>query len=371
MTTEAFQANIVLDDPESAPAHDGPVAKLFTPMLTEARDWVFVKFTLTIFATVYPLAAVLFVHFRWWIAALYIVMIMRWNGPVTLMLHNTSHRNLFRKPAWLNYIIPVLITPFFGNPPFTYYGHHIGMHHPENNLEDDLSCTMRFQRDSFLHFVQYFARFVFLGIFEVNNYLVKKKRGRMMVFFLIGELGFYALCGSLAYFVSAPATFVVFVLPVIVMRFGMMTGNWGQHAFLNPDMPDSGLGNSITCINSGYNKTCFNDGYHIGHHLDSRMHWTDMPGEFRTNLHKYAEADAVVFRGVDFFIVSFALWFGRYKWLASKYVQIGPRELSEEEIIAKLKSRVKPLVRDLAALEAEKEARRKARRADRGLALSA
>ena len=35
------------------------------------------------------------------------------------------------------------------------------MHHVENNLPDDLSSTMRYQRDSFLHFLVYFGRFFF------------------------------------------------------------------------------------------------------------------------------------------------------------------------------------------------------------------
>jgi fatty acid desaturase len=353
--------SIELDDPEQAPPHDGLLARMFTPLLSESRDWVFVRFSLTIVCVVYPLATYLFLHFNWWVALVYAIIVGRWNGPVTLMLHNTSHRNLFRR-GWLNYFIPIFITPFFGNPSFTYYGHHIGMHHPENNLEDDLSSTMPYQRDSFLHFLHYFARFAFLGLFEVNKYLFGKKRGRMAYMFLLGELGFYAMCAALARYVDARATFVVFIFPVIVMRFGMMTGNWGQHAFLNPERPDSGLGNSITCINAGYNKTCFNDGYHIGHHLDSRMHWTEMPNEFRKNLKVYADADAIVFRGVDFFIVSLALWAKRYRWLASKYVQIGERDLSEDEIIAKMKSRLLPVKRNAEQIKQQKQARRLERR---------
>ena len=35
-------------------------------------------------------------------------------------------------------------------------------------------------------------------------------------------------------------------------------------AFIDQDRPDVPYVNSITCINTHYNTTCFNDGYHIG-----------------------------------------------------------------------------------------------------------
>ena len=70
---------------------------------------------------------------------------------------------------------------------------------------------------------------------------------------------------------------VAFAFPTFAVRFLMMVGNWGQHAFVNPARKNDGLANAITCINSGYNQRCFNDGYHIGHHLKANRHWTEMP----------------------------------------------------------------------------------------------
>ena len=41
------------------------------------------------------------------------------------------------------------------------------MHHAEDNMREDLSSTIRFQRDSFLHFLVYFSRFFFLASIEL------------------------------------------------------------------------------------------------------------------------------------------------------------------------------------------------------------
>lgn len=356
---------LTITDPKSSPVDpNGIWGKLFGRLVVDPRDLVFVRLSSLLFLTVMPLAVLQFFHFRWYIAVVYLAIVFKYNGPVTLMLHNTSHRVLFRHMKFLNDFIPLMITPFHGNPPFTYYGHHIGMHHPENNLENDLSSTMRFQRDSFLHFAAYFGRFFFFGLIELPLYLAKHKRYRLIWRTLAGELGFYVLAAVLWRF-NWQATLVVLIAPWMIMRFGMMAGNWGQHAFVDSTRPESPYGNSITCINGGYNQACFNDGYHIGHHLFPQMHWTEMPVEFEKNKEKYGKEDAIVFRGIDFFLISFLLWFGAYKFLASRYVQLGETKLSEEEIIAKMKSRLVPIIRDKAELDRKREEAKKARRAAR------
>ena len=119
-----------------------------------------------------------------------------------------------------------------------------------------------------------------------------------------------------------------------------MAGNWGQHAFIDATDPANSYKNSLTCINTGYNKLCFNDGYHIGHHLRPSMHWTEMPEEFQKNIEKYKENGAVIFKEIDFFVVWFLLVTKNYKYLASKYVDLNEQFKSQDEIIAFLKKRV-------------------------------
>jgi fatty acid desaturase len=260
-----------------------------------------------------------------------------------LMLHNTSHRPLFRpRYRWLNLYIPWVLGPFFGETPETYFAHHLGMHHPENNLEDDLSSTMRYRRDHFGDFLRYFFRFFFMGIYELCGYLRRKNRGRLAWRALLGEAAFLVPVTVLL-FVSWRPTLVVFVVPFLVARFGMMAGNWGQHAFIDPTRLGNSYASSITCINTPYNRRCFNDGYHIGHHVKANRHWTEMPEDFEKNRATYAREEAIVFDGLDFFQVWFLLMIGRYDKLAGRVVSLDGRRRSEEEIVALLRSRTAPI----------------------------
>ena len=88
---------------------------------------------------------------------------------------------------------------------------------------------------------------------------------------------------------------MAFVVPYLLIRIMMMVGNWGQHAFIDPSRPGDSYANSITCINGAYNARCFNDGYHIGHHVKQNRHWSEMPKDFEDNLAKYQAEGCIVF----------------------------------------------------------------------------
>ena len=107
---------------------------------------------------------------------------------------------------------------------------------------------------------------------------------------IIGESSFYLMCAAGLY-LRPMATLVVFVVPFVTIRFLMMAGNWGQHAFVDRDEPDNDFKSSITCINSRYNRRCYNDGYHIIHHIKPTMHFAEMDVEFEENRALYGEIE--------------------------------------------------------------------------------
>jgi fatty acid desaturase len=289
---------------------------------------------------VVPTGIVLFVPggFHWWLAALHLALVVYFLGPFVLMLHNTSHRRLFKRPwSWANNYIPWVLGPFFGESPETYFAHHVGMHHAENNLDEDISTTLPYVRDSAVDFARYFLRFFFVGIFELATYFVRKRRRSLFLRTVIGESVFLIGVAALA-FVDWRATLVVFVVPFCVVRFAMMAGNWAQHAFVDRADPANSYKNSITCINAVYNRRCFNDGYHIGHHVKATRHWTEMPEDFQRNLPTYAAEGAIVFSGVDFFVVWMMLMVKRYDWLADRVVPLGEPK-PRAEIVALLRER--------------------------------
>ncbi|MEO5675700.1 MAG: fatty acid desaturase [Chitinophagales bacterium] len=329
--------------------HPHLIDRIFLRYLDDERDLPMVYLCLRITFIVIPSAIILFTEFfqgwQWYAAAgIYLIMVAGYfMGPYVLMLHNTSHRVLFKRKYRLgNLYIPWILGPFFGQSPDTYFGHHVGMHHVENNLEDDISSTMHYQRDSLKSFLFYYSEFIFIGFVELVNYFRFRRRNKLLKKVIRGEFSFFLLCVLLC-FINWQATLFVFIIPFVIVRFAMMAGNWGQHAFIDAATPENNYRNSITCINSVYNRRCFNDGYHIGHHLSPRMHWTEMASDFCANRQHYAEQHAIVFEGIDFFGVWLMLMMKRYDLLAKCFVNIGQVHHSEEELIRFLKSRTRKI----------------------------
>ena len=321
-------------------ARPNPLARF----INDPRDVPFVVLSLAASVIVLPFAAYLFMpgRFRWWLAVAYLAVNMAgFLDRFILMLHNTSHRPLFKKKyQLLDSYIPWVLGPFFGETPETYFAHHIGMHHPENNLSEDLSSTMGYQRDSFRGFLHYYFTFMTRGLADLAKYLTAKKRPVLRVRMLRGEFAFLLVSAALL-FVNWRATLVVFVIPLVVVRFLMMAGNWGQHAFIDASTPEKAYTNSITCLADRYNRRCFNDGYHIGHHVKATRHWTEMPKDFEDNKLRYAQEGAIVFEGVDFFMVWACLMVKNYRGLAKRYVVLDGSPRDEAAIAEMLRSRTK------------------------------
>ena len=323
----------------------GSLDQFFMTYLKDERDLPFIYLMIKLALMFIPTAIILFTidntTWIWWsLAVVYGVGLVIFTGPFTLMLHNTSHRPFFKRAyKWGNRLIPWGLCPFMGQSPDTYFSHHIGMHHAEGNLEPDLSSTMKYQRDNFVDFMKYFLHFLFLGVIQLVMYHKETNKKKFMKKAIVGELSFLFLWAILLYF-NWKATLLVFILPTIIVRFAMMSGNWAQHAFIDAKQPENSYLNSITCINTVYNKKCFNDGYHIGHHLKPHMHWTDMPADFKKNIDKYIAHKSLVFEGIDYFQIWVLLMVKAYGTLAKHVVNIGNNYSSKEEIIALLKKRV-------------------------------
>jgi sterol desaturase/sphingolipid hydroxylase (fatty acid hydroxylase superfamily) len=317
-------------------------------LLNDPRDRPLVRVIVSA-SVILPAAVYLYLpgQFRWWLAIPYwLVWAFVFLDRVTLMLHCTSHRTLFsRRVRWLNAYVPWILGPFYGQTPNTYFSHHVAMHHVEDNLLDDLSSTMRYRRDSVFHWLCYFGRFLLFTGVLLPVYLYRNGRYGLAWRSIVGELGFWMVVAGLA-LLHLEATLVVFIVPVLVVRVLMMAGNWAQHAFVDPDDPANDYRNSVTCINCRYNARCFNDGYHIIHHLQPRKHWTELPGEFESRRAMYGTQDAVVFDGIDFFTVWLHLMLGRRRALARAFVRLpGAPARSDDEVIAFLAHRLQPIGR--------------------------
>lgn len=68
-----------------------------------------------------------------------------------------------------------------------------------------------------------------------------------------------------------------------------------------------------------------------------------MPEDFRKNQDRYAEENAVIFEGIDYFMIWCWLMLKRYDWLAERVVQL-QKEESPVEVMARLRALTKPML---------------------------
>lgn len=336
-----------ITDPIHQPKSYNSLEKFFLQYMKDERDLPFIWLCMKIVFIVIPLAvATFFIEgiVFWIVGGLFLFAQLFFMGPFILMLHNTSHNIFFKREYKTgNRMIPWALCPFMGQSPDTYFSHHIGMHHAENNMEHDDSSTLPYQRDSFFDFMKYFLRFLFFGIFRLVSYHRFRNKNQFVKKAMVGEITFLAVAIILAY-INWKATLLVFVFPLVLVRFLMMSGNWAQHAFIDSNAPENNYLNSITCVNSAYNRRCFNDGYHIGHHLRPHLHWTEMPKDFLKNKDKYAENRALVFEKVDYHMIWAMLMFKRYNSLAKYVVNLNGMYSSEKEIANLMRERTRKFV---------------------------
>jgi len=317
-------------------------------LLNDPRDLPLVR---VILSASLMLPAALYLYwpgrFVWWLAIGYwLVWALVFLDRVTLTLHCTSHRTLFGpRVQWMNFYVPWILGPLYGQTPNTYFAHHIAMHHVEDNLSGDLSTTMLYRRDRFSDWLRYFARFLVLTVVLLPIYLRRTGRRALARRAVTGEIGFWVVVAGLAWW-NLAATVVVFCVPVLVVRALMMAGNWGQHAFIDPGDPANEYRNAVTCINCRYNRRCFNDGYHVVHHLRPGQHWTELPAEFESRREMYGKHDAIVFDGIDFFTVWLYLMLRRWDALARAFVRLpGAPIRSDDQVVALLNERLQPIRR--------------------------
>lgn len=213
-------------------------------------DVVMITHLFLYFSTTVPSALYLYHNFSWWHGIAHCIMQGYYTGTYTLMKHQHIHMGgILAKPyAALDYLFPFVLDPLFGHTWNSYYFHHVKHHHVEGNGPNDISSTIRYQRDSPLDFAIYVGRFIFFIWVDLPLAFFRTRKWTMAAKAAASEFSTYLLYYMLASRVHSKATLCVFLLPFALLRLGLMIGNWGQHCFVDEVKPDSDYRSSITLI---------------------------------------------------------------------------------------------------------------------------
>mmetsp|Transcript_4763 Transcript_4763/g.8578 ORF Transcript_4763/g.8578 Transcript_4763/m.8578 type:complete len:265 (-) Transcript_4763:2940-3734(-) len=248
-----------------------------------------------------------------------------------------------QKYKFLGFIPGNILCFFFGIPPGFYYLHHVMMHHAENNIfPHDISSTMPHQRDSWSGFFHYVSKYFTHAILYLPYYAYKKKRYPLMaahiccsVTYFFGGLYLFSLNPSLALW--------MIYIPFPVVGFALMHGNYSQHIFVCPNDPFETYRLAFNYVNSPGNQRNYNDGYHLVHHITSRLHWTQAPQYFEDNIEKFAQKDSFLFKEIDFPDVFDLVYAQNYEKLYDHWVQLDPENIrTAKQFEEECRSRLKP-----------------------------
>ncbi|KAK4186485.1 fatty acid desaturase [Podospora australis] len=307
-----------------------PYISFASRIVRHPTDIVMLTHLILYFTTSLPSALYLFLgNFTYPHAILHMCLQFWYTGTYTLMMHQHIHQNgILSRSSGIPFVrlfdkvFPYITDPLMGHTWNSYYYHHVKHHHVEGNGPDDLSSTLRYQRDNIWHFLHYVGRFLFFVWLDLPLYFFRK--GRKVA---ATKQIFWETSNFLALFVlfriNPKATSFVFLAPLMLLRLGLMVGNWGQHCFVDAEEPDSDFRSSITLIDVPSNRYCYNDGYHTSHHLNPRRHWRHHPVHFLQQKKTYATEKALVFHNIDYLMITLKVLQKDYLHLAKCLVPMG------------------------------------------------
>lgn len=227
-----------------------PYTAIASKIVRHPVDVVFLTHILLYTFANLPSAIYLFYNFTYIHGVLHSAFTFWCAGGFTLMMHNHIHNGGVLSKPWaiFDFCFPYVLEPLMGHTWDSYYYHHVKHHHVEGNGPNDLSSTLRYQRDDIWHFLHYVGKFLLTTWIALPLYFVRKRNYKLALQSGASEYASHAFMYYMTVHVNARAATFTILIPFVLLRLGLMVGNWGQHALVDEIEPDSDYRSSITLV---------------------------------------------------------------------------------------------------------------------------
>jgi hypothetical protein len=248
----------------------------------------------------------------------------RFFGHHHVLVHKEGHdhKGFFRGPFRLmNQLSGMWTGLFYGTIPFHYYVAHNKIHHRWHNDCDDVHTNIDLDRTVFYSYVQFLPRFFYYwtGVSPMVLFLKRREYGFALEL-AKGMLYYYSVGALLCYYVGFSFACAYWLYPLLesLTFLGMIAYIW--HAFVEPEDTQNQYINSVTIYNGGDN--IWNEDFHVVHHHNPSVHWTDAPAHFEKTKHKYEAVQATIFKDCEEGMMIYWMFSGLWDEMADHFVDL-------------------------------------------------
>ena len=197
---------------------------------------------------------------------------------ITAINHNIGHVPIWNSPI-LNRCTEYVAGTLQGVPLFLFQTIHVDSHHRYNQGEKDATRVSRVGEHN--HIVGYLA----YPLFTLSPVRQLRKEYFRSISFRSDEFrkvliqhGLLLLLWSVSLYINWKKALLYIFVPQLIGIHFLMASNYLQHAQCEVGSAHNHSRNFTGWI---FNLLFFNVGYHTAHHLDQKIHWTNLPSAHR------------------------------------------------------------------------------------------
>jgi len=223
---------------------------------------------------------------------------------------------------------------FYGHVPENYRVGHNKIHHalPVNGFHD-VTCTRQYRRDSTLSFFDYMPTFFMywsgISVYKYFFYVDPQKQHSLGWRQVRGMAWYYSVV-ALFFVINWRFAFAYVLFPYIESMNYLSAINYVWHSFVEPGLAPNEYVDSVTIVEGQYN--VYNSDYHVVHHHNPCLQYTEMPGHYEKHRDEYIRNNATIFRDTHEFELFFWIILGRHDLLLSHWVDLSGKLTDDEKM---------------------------------------